>query len=92
MTDGNRTAVDVHFFRIDFERPSDGNGGDRESFVQFVEVDISISVPARLFQDDLDRVDRRHHDPLGLDTAHPLRDDARHRRLLQAQRMALGGD
>src|SRR6266850_2970160 len=39
-------AVYVNFFGIELELASDGDGSNRESFVEFDEVDILVAVPA----------------------------------------------
>src|ERR1700693_1809149 len=48
MAESDGAAVYVHFFGIELELASDGDGGNRESFVEFNEVDIFVAVPAGL--------------------------------------------
>ena len=77
-------AVHVDLFGIELELARHGDGGNREGFVQFDEVDIFVAVPAGFCEQLFDRFDRRHHHPLGFDAADRLRDDARHRLLAEA--------
>src|SRR6266404_5728004 len=48
MAESDGAAIYVHFFGIELELASDSDGGSRESFVEFDEVDILLAVPARL--------------------------------------------
>src|SRR6185295_12214663 len=72
MSDGNRAAVYIHFFRIEFELAGHRDRRHREGLVQFDEVDIFVAVPAGLGQQLLDGIDWRHHYPFRLNTAYFL--------------------
>src|SRR6266852_3205471 len=45
--EGDGAAIDVNFFGIELELARDGDGGNREGFVEFNEVYIFIAVPLR---------------------------------------------
>ena len=40
MTQRDRAAVDVHFFRIEIQFPRDRDGLNCESFIQFDQIDV----------------------------------------------------
>src|SRR5712692_380234 len=47
MAESDGAAIDVNFFGIELELARDGDGGNREGFVEFNEVYIFIAVPLR---------------------------------------------
>jgi len=46
VAESDGAAVYVNFFGIELELARDGDGRNRESFVEFNEVDVLIAVPA----------------------------------------------
>src|SRR5438309_9613369 len=50
MTDGDRAAIDIDLFGIEFELARDGDGGDGEGFVELEEVNVFFAIPAGFFE------------------------------------------
>jgi len=64
MAERAGAAVHVHLRMIELEIVHRSHGDARESFVDFVEVDVA-SIPARAFEHRTNRADRRRREPLG---------------------------
>src|SRR5580700_894621 len=92
MADSHGAAVYVYFRGIEMQLARHGNRGGGKRFVEFVQVHVAVAFPACLFQDFFDGVDGRSHNPFGIDAAHGLRDDARHRSPAEARRGPLARD
>src|SRR5579859_293030 len=91
MTNSHCAAVDVDLVGIQAELAHDTEGLNRESLIQFIEVDIFI-LPAGFLPNLANCPDRSHHDPFGFDAVGGLRDDADHGLGAQFFRTLRAGD
>ena len=91
VADGDRSTVDVDFVGRRAKLAGDGEGLGGEGFVELKQID-AVDGPPGTVESFAGAVDGGHHDPLGIDAAGGVRNDAGERLQSEVTRFGRGHD
>jgi len=78
MSERNRAAVHIDLAEVESQLPGDGNGSNRERFIDLVQVDVVV-LPTCFLPELANGFYRSHHHPGRIEPAGGLRYDSGHR-------------